>query len=199
MSRASLIGRRASRRARRGDRTTGDQPRVGRGTARTRSLPNRRSGRTSRSRSRSSGSRWVMPSAPRFFQWSMMPRVERRGPRHAAFEQAELEVREAARDAAEEERLADRFAAVGEAARSGCTGGGRSTGGWPSRWGRNGRWARPSAPGTWPRPGRSRSRCRCRTCPARTRRCRTALRTARGRRAAPPAPGAARRRRAARP
>ena len=120
--------------------------------------------------------------------------VERDAPRHAALEEPERQVGEAAGHAAHEQRLARARAGPRRGDRGGCTCSSRSTRGCPTRWSRSGTTRRRRAPGTSPTPGRSRTRCRCRTCrsTARTARARDHGRrrrrraAARSRRAAPP-------------
>ena len=113
--------------------------------------------------------------------------VERRGPRHAAFEEAEVEVGEAPGDAAEEERLGQRVVALAEHADVVVDVARDRAAGLPSHRRGVERRGDARAHGTSARPGRSRGRCR-------DRRCRSTPRTARarGRGRRPPRSGAAR-------
>ena len=100
--------------------------------------------------------------------------VERRRPRHAALEEPEVEVGEAAGDAAEEQRLGQRVVALAEHADVVVHVARDRRAGSASPWPPSGTPARRRARGTSARPGRSRTRCR-------GRRCRSTPRTARAR------------------
>ena len=110
------------------------------------------------------GSRCWIASRLRFSQCDEQVGVERARPADAALEQAEAELREAARDAAQEERLAGRLHARAERAdvvvhvvrdRAAAA---------PAHAGRVRSRARRRARGSAATPGRSRTRCRGRAC-----------------------------------
>ena len=159
-----------TRRAARAGRSGGRSTRAARSSpARTRSSPYWSNSATSASTSRRSGSRRWMSS-----RVALLPVPDDVGeqaarPRHAAFEEAEPQRREAVRHARQEQRLAQRLVARGEpadvvvhVARRRARHAVRL-----QRAVEHGRDRR--ARRTWPTAGRSRTRCRRRTCRAGTR------------------------------
>ncbi len=118
----------------------------------------------SASTSRLAGSRSSIAPALRFSQWPSEVGEEAARPGDAALEEADAQLREAAGDAAEEQRLAERLVAERRDRRRGCRRSSRSSASPGGAAPRCATRARRRARRTRPRTGRSRSRCRGRTC-----------------------------------